>query len=136
MYFHPLYDRDQVVPPDGPAYGHIPPLAWLPAMAEAKGATEEEAAWLQADAEARARSNYQRRNPCMMVNILRADHLNAATGGGSVVELTVADPVTGETEVVEASGLLTYTRNALELGRRSEDELLGDLAEDMNICFG
>ena len=36
VYFHPLYDRDQVAPPDGPAYGHIPPLAWLPAMAKAK----------------------------------------------------------------------------------------------------
>ena len=74
-----------------------------------------------------------------MVNILRADHLNAATGGGSVVPLAVpkgGNLLSGETEEVKASGLLTYTRNALELGKRTEEELMFALADEMNLCYG
>ena len=89
VFFHPLYDRDQIRPRDDAAYGHIPPLHWLPAMLAQTGAPKADQQWLAADAEARSSSNYQRRAPCLMVNILRADQLSAATGGLSVTTITV-----------------------------------------------
>ena len=77
-----------------------------------------------------------------MVNILRADQLSAATGGLSVTTITVpavsplepgaAPCVTTE---VEASGLRTYSRNAITLAKQNSQELLFDLADDMAICF-
>jgi len=49
----------------------------------------EDADWLNADPQRLAASNYQRRAPCLVLNVLRASQLDAATGGLSVVDLEV-----------------------------------------------
>lgn len=142
-----------------PAYGHLPPLTWLPAMLTKSGVgTSADAAWLAADPTRLAASNYQRRAPCLVLNVLRASQLDAATGGFSVVSLEVplkargagADAEDGEHEVaglhersgcaptrtVQASGLRTYSKNALSLARASDSDLRRALAEEMHLAAG
>ena len=107
-------------------------------MLRKMGGAPEEVAWVAEDTRLAA-SNYQRRAPCLVVNILRGKHLDAATGGMSVVDLEV--PLAGEfegngvatrTRVVKASGLRTYSRNALKLAREDSQDLIMSLAGEMN----
>jgi hypothetical protein len=49
----------------------------------------EDADWLNRDTQRLEASNYQRRAPCLVLNVLRASQLDAATGGLSVVDLEV-----------------------------------------------
>ena len=124
--------------------GHIPPLSWLPSMLQRMGGSEDEVAWLQGNDNDSGMSrlscsNYQRRAPCPVVNILRARQLEAATGGMSVVDLTVPDDSDGsssETRVVKASGLRTYSRNAVFLAHQGDAKLLGTLIDELDQAYG
>ena len=156
VFFHPLYDRDQVDPRDDASYGHIPPLTWLPPMARQVGGTiakDEDCELLETSEDARACSNYQRRAPCLVLNVLRATQLTAATGGLSVVALDVphtsrsrtssefqGGPVVSEltsaTRQVQASGIRTYARNAIILAQRGNENLMLDLASELNDVYG
>ncbi len=70
-----------------------------------------------------------------VVNILRTRQLEAATGGLSVVSLEVPSDVPGETRTVQASGLRTYGRNALTLGRRGEFALESELEGEIRAVY-
>lgn len=80
-------------------------------------------------------SNFQRRAPFFMVNVLRARQLEAATGGLSVVELAVPSDVPGLFKDVQASGLRTYSKNALTLAGIGEEALAGDLSLEVALAY-
>ena len=63
-------------------------------------------------------SNYQRRAPHTMINVLRVSQLNAAVGAKSIVDLVLDD---GRTE--KASGITLYSRNAIRLAEVGKDKL-------------
>jgi hypothetical protein len=118
--------------------------------------SSHDAAWLAADPKRLDASNYQRRAPCLVLNVLRASQLDAATGGLSVVSLQVplAARIDGDaaaagaagavlmqgaaapTRAVQASGLRTYSKNALHLARASDGALRQALAEEIDFAAG
>ena len=65
-----------------------------------------------------ALSDYQRRAPFTSINILRVDQLNAAAGAKSIVDLEIADGVKEK-----ASGITTYSRNAIRLASVGKEAL-------------
>jgi len=74
-----------------------------------------------------ALSDYQRRAPHTAINILRVNQLEAASvGAKSVVDLQLDD---GTTE--KASGITTYSRNAIRLASQGEDELRAALEREL-----
>ena len=77
-----------------------------------------------------ALSNYQRRAPHTMINILRGSQLDAATGGKSIVKIIV------DGEEVEASGINTYVRNARKMKELGREELEGRLLEEVKVGRG
>jgi len=133
VHFHPAYDRDRIHPLQKPAYGHLPPMSWLRAMLRMHGKTNSDAAKAAElfTEEQLYLSNYQRRAPCTMINILRMNQLNAAgTGGKSIVDLDI----NGDGTVFEkASGIVTYSRNAMRLAEIGKDRLDQGLHEDLSL---
>lgn len=115
VHFHPAYDRTQIHPIDKPAYGHLPPQSWLRPMMRMNGNTE--AADSMTDEELTL-SDYQRKAPFTAINILRVNQLNAATGAKSIVDLEIADGV-----FEKASGITTYSRNAIRLAGVGKEAL-------------
>ena len=71
-------------------------------------------------------SDYQRKAPFTSINILRVNQLNAASGAKSIVDLEVADGV-----VEKASGITTYSRNAIRLAGVGKDKLEAGLEADL-----
>ena len=127
VHFHPAYDRARIVPHDKPAYGHLPPLEWLPAMLHRNGNTRQAAEFTTEDYR---RSNYQRRSPHTVINILRAAQLGAAVGGQSIVELDV----NGDGSVMEAaSGISTYSRNAIRLANMDAAVLEAGVQDEIDM---
>ena len=122
VHFHPAYDRTQIHPIDKPAYGHLPPQSWLRPMMKMNGNVEE--AESMTDEEVKM-SDYQRRAPFTAINILRVNQLNAATGAKSIVDLEVAEGVTEK-----ASGISTYSRNAIRLAKVGKDVLQAGVDAD------
>lgn len=124
VHFHPAYDRSAVVPDDMPAYGHLPPMSWLRPILKMSG--QEEAASTLTD-EQLSLSNYQRRAPHAVINILRMSQVNAAAGPKSIVDLDL-----GNGRVEKASGITLYSRNAVRLVGAGEEALRvaldGDIA--------
>jgi len=125
VHFHPAYDRTNIHPRDSPAFGHLPPRSWLRPMlrfngnmAEAESLTEEDLAM----------SDYQRRSPHTMINILRVSQLNAAVGAKSIVDLPLDDG-----RVEKASGITLYSRNAIRLAKVGREELQAAL--DVEIAM-
>jgi hypothetical protein len=119
VHFHPAYNRDAIFPNDKPAYGHLPPRAWLRPMLRMNN--NESAATSLTDDQL-ALSDYQRRSPHTAINILRTTQIAAAAGAKSIVDLQLDDSST-----VKASGILTYSRNAIrlaEIGKGTLDEAL------------
>lgn len=116
VHFNPLYNRACIHPVDQPSYGNLPPEGWINPMFSHISApdtlTPSEVSL----------SNYQRRSPYTMINILRGSQLDMATGGKSVVKLRVGE------EVVDASGVGTYVRNARKM-RDYGEEFLKDMLE-------
>lgn len=125
VHFHPRYERNLVHPLDKPAYGHLPPQGWLRPMLKMSG--NDSAAAELTDEELEL-SNFQRRSPFTAINILRANQLDAANGGKSVVDLDVGNGV-----IEKASGITTYSRNAIRLVKIGKDELLAGVEADIAL---
>uniref|UniRef100_A0A7S2XT47 Uncharacterized protein n=1 Tax=Attheya septentrionalis TaxID=420275 RepID=A0A7S2XT47_9STRA len=75
-----------------------------------------------------ALSDYQRRSPHTAINILRTSQLNAASGAKSIVDLDVGNGV-----LEKASGITTYTRNAIRLANTGKEALDTALQADMEM---
>jgi len=127
VHFHPAYDRIVVHPVDKPAYGHLPPRSWLRAILRKNG--NGDAAETLTDEEL-ALSDYQRRSPFTAINVLRAQQLDAAAGPYSIVELDVG----GET-LEKASGIGTYSRNAIRMASLGEDVLQEGVNNEMAMAY-
>lgn len=123
VHFHPAYDRTLIHPVDKPAYGHLPPQPWLIPMMKMNGNTAEAESFTD---EMLALSDYQRRAPFTSINILRVNQLNAAAGAKSIVDLEVGDGV-----VEKASGISTYSRNAIRLAGLGKDVLQAGVDADI-----
>ncbi len=115
VHFHPAYERNQIHPIEKPAYGHLPPQGWLRPMMKLNGNANEAESMTDANL---ALSDYQRRAPFTSINILRVDQLNAAAGAKSIVDLEIADGVKEK-----ASGITTYSRNAIRLASVGKEAL-------------
>eukprot|EP00565_Helicotheca_tamesis_P007743 CAMPEP_0185737906 /NCGR_PEP_ID=MMETSP1171-20130828/31557_1 /TAXON_ID=374046 /ORGANISM="Helicotheca tamensis, Strain CCMP826" /LENGTH=317 /DNA_ID=CAMNT_0028408947 /DNA_START=189 /DNA_END=1142 /DNA_ORIENTATION=+ len=115
VHFHPAYNRDQIFLPDKPSYGHLPPRSWLRPIMRQNGNVAEADTLSEDDL---ALSDYQRRAPHTMINILRTSQLSAAVGAKSIVDLDLGD---GTTE--KASGITTYSRNAIRLAGEGKEAL-------------
>lgn len=122
VHFHPAYDRTEIHPVDKPAYGHLPPQSWLRPMMKMNGNTAEAESMTE---EELTMSDYQRRAPFTAINILRVNQLNAAAGAKSIVDLEVGDGVTEK-----ASGITTYSRNAIRLAKVGKDVLQAGVEAD------
>ncbi len=122
VHFHPAYDRTQIHPIDKPAYGHLPPQGWLRPMMKLNKSSD--AAEKMTDEEL-SLSNYQRRAPFTAINILRVNQLNAAAGPKSIVDLDLGDGVTEK-----ASGITTYSRNAIRLAGVGKEALQAGVDAD------
>lgn len=125
VHFHPRYERNLIYPLEKPAYGHLPPQTWLRPMLRMSG---NEAAANEMTDEELELSNYQRRSPFTAINILRANQLDAAAGAKSVVDLDVGNGITEK-----ASGITTYSRNAIRLAKIGKDELEAGVESDIAI---
>jgi len=123
VHFHPAYDRMAIHPIDKPAYGHLPPRSWLRPMMKMNGNVKESQELSNEDL---ALSDYQRKAPFTAINILRVNQLNAASGAKSIVDLEVAEGVTEK-----ASGITTYSRNAIRLAKVGKEELQAGLEGDI-----
>lgn len=125
VHFHPAYDRVEIHPVDKPAYGHLPPRSWLRPMMKMNGNNDEAESLTDEDLEL---SDYQRKAPFTAINILRVNQLNAATGAKSIVDLEISEGVTEK-----ASGIGTYSRNAIRLAAVGKEKLESDLLEDLKM---
>jgi hypothetical protein len=123
VHFHPAYDRMAIHPIDKPAYGHLPPRSWLRPMLKMNGNAKEAQELSDEDL---ALSDYQRKAPFTAINILRVNQLNAASGAKSIVDLEVAEGVTEK-----ASGITTYSRNAIRLAKVGKEALQAGLEADI-----
>ena len=145
VHFHPRYDRDAVEPRHAPAYGHLPPLDWIPHMLRRSGHDDAAIAALS-DADLRL-SNWQRRAPHAAINVLRMTQVNAAAGVSAetpprrrrrrrpprssrsshrarpLQAKSVVDLDLGDGRVEKASGISLYSRNALRLVAVGEESL-------------
>lgn len=125
VHFHPAYDRAKIHPVDSAAYGHLPPRNWLRPMLRERKYDEQADNMTEEDL---SMSDYQRRSPHTAINILRASQLNAAAGPKSIVDLDLGE---GKTE--KASGLTTYTRNAIRLAGVGKEDLQRALDEEIQM---
>uniref|UniRef100_A0A7S4SP73 Uncharacterized protein n=2 Tax=Ditylum brightwellii TaxID=49249 RepID=A0A7S4SP73_9STRA len=123
VHFHPAYTREDIFLPDKPSYGHLPPQSWIRPMLRMNGNVEEADSLTEDDI---ALSDYQRRAPHTMINILRASQLGAAVGGKSIVDLDLGDGVTEK-----ASGISTYSRNAIRLAKEGKESLQSALDQEI-----
>lgn len=76
-------------------------------------------------------SDYQRRSPFAMINILRNSQVNAASGAKSIVELSLEDGTT-----TQASGITTYSRNTIRMAKVGKEKLQSELEKEMSTAFG
>lgn len=117
LHFSPDYDRSQIHPVDEPAFGHLPPMSWIPAMLQHAGKAA-------LDSNALDLSNYQRRAPSAAVCIKRLSLFDDDSG----VELQV-----GNGETVAVTGVSTYARNAESLAKLGRDKLQSELEAEVAI---
>ena len=75
-------------------------------------------------------SDYQRRAPFTMINILRNSQVNAAAGPNSIVDLPLDDGT-----LTKASGILTYSRNTIRMVTVGKETLEIGLQNEMNAAF-
>jgi len=112
VFFHPNYDRDHpALKQDRPTHGHLPPSAWLPAYLRLTRSAEEVDAL---SAEQLASANYQRRAPCAVLNILRADQVERAE---VVVPSALIEPTPGRR--VRVTGARVYAQNTWRLATQA-----------------
>ena len=127
VHFHPAYNRDEIHPADKPAFGHLPPMSFLRPMLRLNGNVEEAESLTDDDL---FLSNYQRRSPHTMINILRVSQLNAAVGAKSIVNLELDDG-----RVEKASGITLYSRNAIRLAGQGKDQLDAALDKEIDMSL-
>lgn len=106
VFFHPLYDRTLVEPQDRLVHGHLPPPSWLPSYLALQQHTDV------ADLH---KANYQRRAPCFVINVLRAEQVALAE---NVVPWEVIEPEPGRR--MRVSGAKIYAQNTWRLAQQSE----------------
>eukprot|EP00527_Entomoneis_sp_CCMP2396_P001519 CAMPEP_0198143832 /NCGR_PEP_ID=MMETSP1443-20131203/10703_1 /TAXON_ID=186043 /ORGANISM="Entomoneis sp., Strain CCMP2396" /LENGTH=352 /DNA_ID=CAMNT_0043807119 /DNA_START=402 /DNA_END=1460 /DNA_ORIENTATION=+ len=128
VHFHPAYERNLIHPVNKPAFGHLPPQSWLRSMLRHNGNVEQAKSLTDKDLEM---SNYQRRSPHTVINILRASQLNAAVGAKSIVDLEILEDGTTE----KASGIPLYSRNVIRLAGQGEEKLQSAVENEMNMSF-
>ncbi|CAM9226281.1 unnamed protein product [Phaeothamnion confervicola] len=81
--FHPNYQRSAVEPRDGPAHMHLPPTSWMPKMMPSMlknfggGANGGDKDFDYAV------SDFQRRTPHPVINVLRGAQRTSLNGGGA-----------------------------------------------------
>ena len=127
VHFHPAYDRSVIPPENKPAFGHLPPRNWLRPIMEMNGNIDE--AQSLTDEQLKL-SDYQRRAPFTMINILRNSQVNAAAGPNSIVDLPLDDGT-----LTKASGILTYSRNTIRMVTVGKETLEIGLQNEMNAAF-
>jgi len=127
VYFHPAYERNLLHPVDKPAYGHLPPQKWLPHILRKNGNSDVADKITDDELEL---SNYQRRSPFTAINILRAQQLDAASGPYSIVDLDIGGGVTEK-----ASGIATYSRNAIRMSNTGENSLKEGVEKEIAMAF-
>ena len=123
VHFHPAYERNLIHPVNKPSYGQLPPQSWLRAMLRLNGNTAEADSLTDEQLDL---SNYQRRAPHMAINILRVAQLEAASGPQNIVDLDLGNGV-----VEKASGIVTYSRNAIALASIGKASLEADLEAEI-----
>eukprot|EP00560_Eucampia_antarctica_P007679 CAMPEP_0197823626 /NCGR_PEP_ID=MMETSP1437-20131217/949_1 /TAXON_ID=49252 ORGANISM="Eucampia antarctica, Strain CCMP1452" /NCGR_SAMPLE_ID=MMETSP1437 /ASSEMBLY_ACC=CAM_ASM_001096 /LENGTH=438 /DNA_ID=CAMNT_0043422879 /DNA_START=64 /DNA_END=1380 /DNA_ORIENTATION=- len=123
VHFHPAYDRQRVHPTSKPAYGHLPPRSFMRAILRQNRNTKEADEFTDEQINL---SDYQRRSPHTAINMLRTTQLNAAAGAKSIVELDMGDGV-----IEKASGITTYSRNAIRLAKIGEEILQKGVQDDI-----
>lgn len=127
VHFHPRYERNLIHPIEKPAYGQLPPQSWLPAMLRLNGNTAEADTYTDDDY---FLSNYQRRAPHMAINILRVQQLEAASGPQAIVDLDLGNGI-----VEKASGIKTYSHNAIEMVSVGKEALESFLISEIEIQY-
>jgi hypothetical protein len=127
VHFHPAYDRDEIHPADKPAFGHLPPMSFLRPMLRLNGNVEKAESMTDDDL---FLSNYQRRSPHTMINILRVSQLNAAVGAKSIVNLELDGG-----RIEKASGITLYSRNAIRLAGQGKDKLQVALDKEIDMSL-
>ena len=127
VHFHPAYDRSTIPPIDKPAFGHLPPRNWLRPIMEKNGNVEEATNLTD---EQLTLSDYQRRAPYTMINILRNSQVNAAAGPLSIVDLPLPDGT-----MTKASGILTYSRNTIRMAQKGKEDLQAGLEKEIAMAF-
>jgi len=126
-HMHPYYDRDLVHPVDKPQHGHLPPTGWVRAMLRASGRMQE--AENLTDEQIKLQ-NYQRRSPLPAVVIKRVSQLEAAgTPENGMIQLDL-----GGGRFEPASGLATYSKNALRMAEEGQEALQAALKSEMEIA--
>ena len=127
VHFHPAYDRSVIQPENKPSFGHLPPRNWLRPILEMNGNVEEAQSLMDEQLEL---SDYQRRAPYTMINILRNSQVNAAAGPNSIVDLPLEDGT-----LTKASGILTYSRNTIRMANIGKVALENGLQSEISKAF-
>ena len=127
VHFHPRYERNLIHPVEKPAYGQLPPQSWLPAMLRRNGDTTEADFFTDDDI---FLSNYQRRAPHMAINILRVQQLEEVSGPQNIVDLDLGNGV-----VEKASGIKTYSHNAIALASVGKEALDSALLNEIEMQY-
>jgi hypothetical protein len=133
VHYGPSYDRAMVEPHDGPALGHLPPLAWLdPIMAQyakPEGEVDEDASL-----ELGRVANFQRRAPVAAVLIKRVELMNQEVKGNPLAassDLMLADGVTN----VAAFGLPLFAQGVQRLAKIGADQLEASLDQEIAMIM-
>lgn len=127
VHFHPAYDRSMIEPKNKPAFGHLPPRNWLRPIMEKNGDVNEVKVLTDEELEL---SDYQRRAPYTMINILRNSQVNAAAGPNSIVDLPLEDG-----SLTKASGILTYSRNTIRMTKVGKEILQAGLETEKKSAY-
>jgi hypothetical protein len=136
VHYGPSYDRTMVEPHDGPALGHLPPLAWWdPIMAqyaqpEDGEVKEEDASFLELGRVA----NFQRRAPVAAVLIKRVELMNQEAKDNPMAassDFTLADGVTK----VAAFGLPLFAKSLRRLAKIGADQLEASLDQEIAMIM-
>ena len=139
-FFHPHYNRDDVLPQDKVAIGHIPPKSWLSALLDQQqqqgdkhvvsSTSEERHCVLQA-------YDYQRRSPIPAVLIkrctsLRESNVEEGEEEDGWVELFMDN---GTQTTLSRRTVERYTQSALELSTKGLAQLQDELQSERNIFY-
>lgn len=121
-YFHPFYDRDQIVPKDDSSYGHLPPTSWLRSILKKSGNDHE--AESMTDAELKIQ-NFQRSSPLPAITMKRVRQADSAAKNDEL------DLGNGRSETL--SGISDYASNVIRLAGQGEESLQASLDAEIKL---